>query len=715
MPTLGKARFDPENDQENAASHDMDPSPGDAVQSTVRMALEKAVQHYKEHLEPHQVEATEYYDGLPFGDEEEGRSQVVSTDVQDATDAQMASLLDVFFGPDRAVEFEPRGLEDEPLAKQMTEYVNFVATQDNPGYVIFQDWMEDALVRRLGVVKFWWNDLTRVEESRHTGLPAEAVQMLLQTEGEEAVHIDKVRATPEGEVYDVTVRRTDYDGCAKYAALPPEEFVFTPGARSLDEAPLVAHVREVTVDELRQMEIPEELIESAIEAGNPNTDDDLASVRRYDRGEDDDAESGDESQRKVLFAEAYLLVDGDGDGIAERRMFQCVGREYRIANGDGLGEIVHEVPFAALTPYRRAHQLVGRSNHDKLKDVQRVKSQVLRETLNSLAQAVTPKTEVVEGEVNMGDLLNPEVSGILRVRKPGMLREIGHAFVGADTLPVLAYYDEIKENRTGQSKASQGLDADSLQSATKAAVAATISASQQRTKMIARNFAETGMKRLFKGLLGLVVRNQRRSRVVRLRNEYVEVDPRSWDATMDVRVNVGVGQGAPEDRIQALAGILGKQMELMQAGSPLVGWTQVRASLAKAVDLVGLGSANAFFKPFGPQEEQMMAQQMAQQPPQQDPAMMVAQVEMQKAQAQMQVQQMKAQTDSQVEQAKLELERWRIQMEDDREREKIARDSALKEMELELKYRSDIADAVLAAKVATDRAQMDVQTAPEAE
>lgn len=702
-------RFDPAMDAENALAHgepvddEAASVDAEAVQKTVQRALERAKRHWEEDREPDATMATDYYMGRPFGDEEEGRSKVVSTDVRDATQAQLPSLMRVFFGPEDAVEFRPRQPNDEALAAQATEYINYVIREDNPGFLIFHSAFKDALVRRLGVFKWWHDESYRVEASNYTGLDMQGVALLLQDEGVGAVEVTST--DPAGMTFDVRVTRKSKTGCPKFAAVPPEEFWFTPGTRSLEEAPLVAHVREVPRDELVQMGIDEDLIEEAEGKTKEALDEDMEDSRRieggaWDRFED---ESLDQSQTPILFAEAYCLVDGDGDDVAELRMFQCVGPDFRVANGDGLGEIVDEVPFATLTPEPEPHTLVGLSNFDLLRDVQRVKSQVLRGTLNSLALSVEPQLEVVEGEVNMQDVLNPEIAGVIRARRPGMLREIKHTFVGPDALPVLAYYDEIRENRTGQTKAAQGLDADSLQSATKAAVAATLSAAQQRVEMIARIFAETGVRRLFKGLLRLVVKHQDQARMVRLRDQWVPIDPRHWDATMDVSVNVALGSGTAEEKIQVLAGILSAQKELMASGSPLTSNVEIRHTLGKATELAGFRNSDAFFRPWGPEQEQQMQEAMAQQQPPPDPNMMLVQIE-----------QARQQVEAQVKQAELMLKKWEAERQDDRERDKIARDAVLKERELELKHAADINDAELRAQVQRDRQAQDANQQAEA-
>jgi hypothetical protein len=308
--------------------------------------------------------------------------------------------------------------------------------------------------------------------------------------------------------------------------------------------------------------------------------------------------------------------------------------------------------------------------------------------LDSLASTLDPATEVVENQINMKDVLSKERGRIIRARQPGMMREVAHTFVGAAALPVLQYLEGVKEDRTGISKAAAGLDADALQSSTKAAVAATINAAQQRVEMFARIFAETGMTDLMRIVLRLVVQHQDEERVVRLRNEFVRVDPRHWDAEMDVIVNVALGTGLVEEKLQMLAIIAEKQEQHVQMGSPLVSFTQLRSTYARMTELAGFRNSDEFFNPWGEEQEAKFQQAKAQS---QEPSEVQAllQIEMAKIQAR----QSEKQMELQVKIAELELER-----------ERIVRDVAIREAEVDVKRRAELSDAAIeAARLELDK------------
>jgi len=672
------------------------------IQNRVRAALEAAIQWHEEELEPDMVKATDYYNGEPFGDEEEGRSKVVSRDVHDVTIGQLPSLMRIFFGGEDAVEFRPERPDVVQVAAQATDYVNYVVREENDGFLEYYAAFKDALVRRLGIFKWWHEDFTRVLQSVHD-VDDQGLMVLMLDADVEDIEIESVSYDEKGgsETYTVRVTRREADGKSRFQAVPPEEFVFSDDARSLPSAPLVAHVREVAQEELLAMGIPEDVIEEAAQKTlDQYSDDELATARRVDGGESGVAdEEVDPSQIPVIFAEVYCLVDGDGDGIAETRLCQCIGPTYEIVNGDGKGEIVDEIPFAVMTPDPEPHTIVGRGNYQDLGEVQRVKSHILRRTLDSLSRAVDPDTVVDDARVNMHDVLHPEISGVVRVTGDvnSAMREMAHQFVGHATLPMLEHYDAVREDVSGYTKASAGLDPEALQSSTRTGVVAHLSASQQRIELIARSFAETGVKPLYKGLLRLAVKHANREKMLRLRGEWVAVDPRHWQATMDVQVNVTIGQGTVEDRMAVLGAALGKQMELMQMGSPLVTWAEVRYTLGKVIQLSGRQDGDLLFRPWGPEQQAKLEEQMKMNPPQpSDPTVMLAEVEREKNQLQ-----------AQMDQVKLQQERWKIQLEDERERDKMAQDMALKEREIEAKHAADIRDAELKAQVQAYRANQD--------
>jgi len=296
--------------------------------------------------------------------------------------------------------------------------------------------------------------------------------------------------------------------------------------------------------------------------------------------------------------------------------------------------------------------------------------------LDSLSFALYPRTGVVEGMVNIDDVLNPEVGSIIRMRQPGMVQQLDVPFLGKDAFPMIQYLDSMKESRTGQTAASQGLDPDVLQSTTRVAVTATIKGAEQHLEMMARLFADS-FKRMFKGVLKLVITHQDQERIVRLRDEWVPIDPRVWDSTMDCSVNVGLGIGTTDERLAVLNQVGIRQQEAMEKlgpNNPLVGLGQIRNTLSKMLEISGYPDSNQFFKPIPLDYEPPPPQ-----PPKPTPEELLAQAQMADIEAR-----------TAIDQQKIELDAMKQQQLDERESARIAGDLAIREFQAESKFEDDV-------------------------
>jgi hypothetical protein len=668
------------------------------LQGVVSAEITDAISFIDDDIGGNRALATEYYYGQPFGDEEEGRSQVVSMDVRDTVQGILPSLMRIFFGPERVVEFAPNGAEDVQAAEQATDYVDFIFKRDNPGFKILHSAFKDALVRKCGIVKYWWDESVEVKAESFSMLDEQTMMFLTQ---DPDIEISAVREypipglaeqniaqgimTPPPMMYDVEIKRRIKTGKVKIEALPPEEFLIDRRAKSIDEATFVGHRTMKTVSDLVAMGYDyDEMVESA---GNGNDFDDNQEYQaRNPFAVISTANNGDPSSKSVLYIEGYLKVDFDGDGIAEMRRVCTVGASNKVIRN----EIVDDRQFADFCPDPEPHTFFGMCPADVVMDIQRIKSNVQRGILDSLAQSIHPRTAIVEGQANMEDVLNTEVGAVIRMRAPGMVQPFTTPFVGQAAFPMLDYLDDIKQTRTGISKAAAGLDADALQSTTKAAVSATVNAAHQHIEMIARIFAETGLRKLFTGVLKLVIENQDRERMVRLRNTFVPMDPRSWDANMDVIVNVGVGDGTIEDRINILNQVaLRQEMLIKETGvnNPIVSLPQYTNTLTKMLQLAGIKDSQNYFNQL-PVDFQLPEPP----PPKPTPEEMLAQVQAESIQA-----------DIQKKAAELQLEREKMILMDDRERDRIEQDGILRRYELELKYGVQIQSAEINAAMDKDR------------
>jgi hypothetical protein len=668
------------------------------LQGVISAEITDAISFIDDDIGGSRALATEYYYGDLFGDEEDGRSQVVSMDVRDTVQGILPSLMRIFFGPERVVEFAPQGPEDVQNAEQATDYVDFIFKRDNPGFKILHSAFKDALVRKCGIVKYWWDESVEVRAESFSMLDEQSMMMLTS---DPDVEISAVREypvpgtepqneaqgimTPPPMMYDVEIKRRIKTGKVKIEALPPEEFLIDRRAKSIEDATFVGHRTMKTVSDLVAMGYDyDEMVEAS---GNGNDfDNNQEYTARNPFAVISTANNGDPSSKSVMYIEGYLKVDFDGDGIAEMRRICTIGTGNKVIRN----EIVSERQFADFCPDPEPHTFFGMCPADVVMDIQRIKSNVQRGILDSLAQSIHPRTAIVEGQANMEDVLNTEVGAVIRMRAPGMVQPFTTPFVGQAAFPMLDYLDDIKQTRTGISKAAAGLDADALQSTTKAAVSATVNAAHQHIEMIARIFAETGLRKLFTGILKLVVENQDRARMVRLRNTFVPIDPRSWDAKMDVIVNVGVGDGTIEDRINILNQVAMRQEMLIEktgANNPVVSLPQYTNTLTKLLQLAGIKDSTNYFNQL-PVDFQLPEPPA----PKPTPEEILAQVQAQSIQA-----------DIQKKAAELQLDRERMIMADDRERDRIEQDGILRRYELELKYGVQIQSAEIDAAMNRDR------------
>lgn len=671
------------------------------LEAIMGQEITDAVSYIDSDLSPIRARGTEYYRGDPFGNEEEGRSQVVAMEVRDTVSAMLPSLMRVFFSTENTVEFVPRGPEDVQSAQQATDYCNYIFNNDNNGFMVAYATFKDALVRKCGIVKVYIEDSESVRIEEYSGLDDQTLQIVMQ-EGDAdvqivasypdesmqgAMQIDPMTGMPlpPAMMHDVQIKRKIVDKRIHVACLPPEELLLSRQAMSFKDAPFIGHRKMATVAELISMGYDEDEVMDYVGSSDLN-DNEEALARAPLANNQYFTESANPMMQRVLYIEGYAKVDFDGDGIPELRKMCFMGSGYKMVRNLPASYI----PFVEFPcdPEPHTSPLEAMSIFDITRDLQEIKSEVMRNTLDSLAQSIHPRTVIVEGQVNIDDALNNETGAIIRARAPNMVQPLVTPFVGQAAFPVLSYLDEIKEGRTGMSKASMGLNPDALQSSTKAAVAATVSASQGRIELTARLMAE-GMKELFKTILFLVTTHQDKPRMIRLRNKFVQIDPRGWDATMDVNINIGLGNGDANERQMQLMQVLAKQESILtQFGLENVVVTPQMYvnTLKKIVEMSGIKDASSYFNdiPEGYKPPQA--------PPKPSPEEVLAQVQAESIRA-----------DIQKKAADLELQRQKMIMDDDFRRDQMSQDRLLKQMELELKYNTQLNTAQIVAEQNVNR------------
>ena len=687
--------------QELEAELDPNIMDDEELKGIVGKEIDDAIDFVDNWVSPLRATATEYYRGDPFGNEEAGRSQIVSMDVRDTVMSILPSLMRIFNSTENTVEYAPQGPEDQEAAKQATEYARYVINRDNDGFLQMHAAFKDALIRKVGVLKCYWDDQTKFETHDWTGLDDNALAALMS---DADVDVQIQASEPVGEpmmdpmtgeilpppmVHSVRATYTHPDGRIKMEAVPPEEFLISRESKSLDQASYIGHRRVVTVSELVAMGYDYDVVSDA----GANYDDMESNIERYTRNKSltsEMSERNDPAMKKVLYVESYIKVDYDGDGIAELRKICSVGDESVIL----MNEPCSVVPFAVFCPDPEAHDFFGMSVADAVMDIQKIKSSIMRNTLDSLSMSIHPRMAITEGMVNLDDAMSTEVGSIIRQRQNGAVQMLSMPFVGQQAFPVLKYMDELKEARTGISKASAGLDAGALQSSTATAVNATVSAAQQHIELIARVFAETGMKQLYKIVLHLLTTHQDAPRMVRLTNNFVPIDPRTWNSNMDVSVRVALGRGTDTERMMMLKQIGEMQREAMQtmgAVNPLTDINKLANTLKAMTELAGFKDTSQFWS--DPAQFQP--------PPQEDKP------DIQEQLIAVQIQQIQA--DIQKKAAELNLERDKMMMDDDRKRDELDADLFVKAEEMKAKYGTQLNVEKIRSELAINREVMKAQ------
>ena len=613
----------------------------DELKAILNAEITASIGYLDDELSQQRRKAMDYYLGEPYGNEVEGRSKVVTTEVADTIEWIMPSLLRIFTASDRAVLFEPVGPEDEAGAKQETDYLNHVFYKENNGFLILYQWFKDALLQKNGVVKHYWRESEETEQESYQGLTDQEFNALVAEEDVEPVEHREYQTTVligdqalPMTAHDIKLQRRVSRGRATAEPVPPEEFLISRRAKSIQQARFIGHRLKRTRQELVDLGYDRNLVERL-----PSEDGDLVLEERIARFKHEQPftdDSLDPWQQSVWMIECYYRVDFDGDGSAELRKITMAGHgAYELLDN----EPIDAIPFSAITPIIMPHRFVGLSVADLVMDLQLIKSTVLRQILDNLYLVNNERKVVVENMVNLDDLLESRPGGIIRAKALNMIQSLettpftGHAF------GMLEYLDTVRENRTGVTRYNQGLDANTLNK-TAHGIQSIMNAAQQRIELIARVFAETGVKDMFLALHALLQKHQKVSKLIRLRNQWVPVDPSEWRKRYNMTVHVGLGTGDQTALLQHLLAIYQIQKELLPLG--LVKPENLYATAAAIVEAGGKKMPEVYFTP--PESNELP-------PPPPDPA---AQAQM----AKVQVDQQKLQLDGQ----KLQLEGQRLQL-----------------------------------------------------
>ncbi len=683
---------------------ELKPLDRDDIENIARTAVEDCVDFVESEIAFDRLKAQRYYEGGVDIGEEEGRSSVVSTKVRDTIRAIKPSLIRSFLQSDNAVEYIPMGPEDVQFAEQATKYINY-KFEVLKGYKVLYDAFHDALLKKNGIVKVYWDTSVDAETFTFNNLNDMEFTAIVNDDGVEVLEhttriemeIDQMGMQVEAPRHDLKIIRMQDMGELKIESVPPEDFFIDSRATSIEDAFCVAHRTEMTVSELVEMGFD---FEDVYELGGADDSGSFSDMEDFERtGYHDsynDSNEQDPSMRLVMVTEAYMKIDVDGTGVAQLHKLVLGGDSYKLLSF----ELTGVAPFANFQVDPEPHTFYGNSIADLIVNDQDSSTALLRGVLDNIALTNNPRTEIVDGVVNIDDVLNNEIGGIVRVKQGGAIQPLTVPFVAGQTLGAIQYYDQEIDAKTGVSKTSLGLNPDALQANTATAVMASMQGGASQIEMMARNIAEGGMTQLFKLMLKLVIENCDEQTMMRVvGGNYQPVDPRVWNKKMDVRVNVGLGTGKEEQKQAALQQALQIQMQIFQSygmGNGVVGMTQIRNTLSDILAMNGLRNSDRYFLPMDQQTEAAMMQQQQQQAAQQQQALT-------QPEAYVQAEQIKAQAKATSDMAKLQIDAQKAIAADDRDRDQMDQDLLVDAAEILGKYGTAVDTARIKAEQAAPR------------
>ena len=612
----------------------------DELASKLSNEIDSATGNFNTELSEQREQSMKYYLGEPFGNEIEGRSEIVTTDVRDTIEYIMPSLMRIFTTHNNVAEFEPEGPEDVEMAQQATDYVNYVFNRQNNGFKVLYDVFKDALISKTGIVKHFWEEKTEVSTENYTNLTEIEYQSILANDDLEVIeHTENVvqkavtddfgnLISPKVSEHDVKVKKTKDNGQVRVVSVPPEEFLVSRRSTSIEDANFVCHRVKKTVSDLILEGYDPKIVEELPTYTQNNAEYDEERLARFSFDDDSvPADEGEGPSRKVWLEECYIHLDYDGDGIAELR---------KITKGG---------------------------------NIQLIKSTIMRNLLDNMYLTNNARYAVLAGQVELDDLLSSKPGGIVRMRAPGAVTALPTPQIQPYAFQMVQYLDGIREERSGVSKMTQGLNPDVLTShVTSGAISAATESSMQRIELIARIFAETGIKDLFRNIYSLIQRYENRQKMAYLNGKFVPIDVSRWKEKLNCTVNVGVGSGSQNSKMQTMSGIMNILQTVVQNGGmgSLVTTQNLYNAISEFIAQSGYKNSDMFIS-----NPQMM-------PPQQPPepsldekvAAQKAQVELQKLQLQAQ----ELEIDTQLKAQELKLKQ-----------EEAAVDLALKQQELQIK------------------------------
>ena len=549
-------------------------------------------------FEDEQRRALRYYFGEPFGNENPDQSKIVMREVYAVIEWIKPMLMKVFFGSEKVLEFTPNSADDVKQAEQETKYINHVVQQRNDGFLIFMSWFTDALLLKNGYVLAYYDERVDVSEDTYEGVDADTLSLLMEERDIEILEQEIDGADEFGsDTYTLKLRTKTDKGRVCIRPMPPERIKIDAAHESvsLKEARYVRYRERQTISSLRELgfDVPDDIADGSDK--NDEHDRLMETTRRqrtsrYDPDKDDD--DPDMASREVDVDTCWIRIDFDGDGIAELRRVIKVGSTVLYNEVDGM------ICLVSLTPTIIAHRHQGMSIADAVMDIQEIKSMLARGYIDNIFLANNGRYFIDEDRVNLDDMLVSRPGGVVRVEGgvANAVQPFQHPILGTAVIQSLEYMDNVLENRTGASPRvlqGQSFDGNAINK-TATGINTIMSSVMSRIELIARIFAETGVRDLYMIVHGLTLKHNRKQDVFELLGEYVPVDVRTWETREQMTIHVGLGSGDKTERIQGLQMLITAQQSLMAMG--LCGPDEIYNSLAKLTELIGFKDIQSFWK-----------------------------------------------------------------------------------------------------------------------
>jgi hypothetical protein len=594
----------------------------DTYAFTIAALIEDAIDFEESILRPAREDNLRYFYGEYPEDEGDGKSPAVSTDFRDTVMAILPSLMRIFTSTENVVNCSPNFQGQEEMARQCTDYLGYLLWEDNDGFLLIHSICKDALRCKTGVMRWYTDNEEEVTEQEYHNIDREQFQYLIHENPSVQIVDAKASQIYPGTLEHLRIRFNKSKPITRILSVPLDEFRISRKAKDVETAPLIGHDQVVNVSELVKQGYKLEDIVDFLGEGAPETysSDRLFRNEGLDQGDLSDAWD-------IRYGCYFIRVDKDGDGIAELREVHTIGDDHVII----YDEVVQHANFAVWCPDPEPHTLVGDTPADLVKDIQVIKTNMLRGSLDSLAQSIWPRTVFNQTVTNTDDVLNDEIGAPIRTTgaPQDAVMSINHNFVGQPVFQMFGVMEQLRQSRTGISDASKGVDPRALQSTNVTGIDAIVQGAQERIELCARILAETGMKQLFRGLLREIVNNPNQQRTIQLRGKWTTVNPSTFDPTMRVSVNPTLGKGSDMTRLMVLQDVKATQTTIMsQFGveNPLCGVQEFRNTLTDILAIANVKNVGRYYKEISPEQIEAIAST----PKEPDAATLLAQSEMEK-------------------------------------------------------------------------------------